>query len=537
MTIIAEYHKRTKHSLQTGYAKGPETLDWDDQPNGFRYFDGCEAQQLCKPGKHLDVTWAGLNSGETVSSAKLTLDNVSLLLELAFGLSAWKQYGPDRWALRNNPSSGNLHPSEVYVINMVSNLMPKGVYHYVSHDHLLEQRCRLEDSELDHSILIGMSSIHWREAWKYGERAYRYCQLDIGHALAALSYAAACLGWGVELLTEYSDRDISSLLGLDSPDTFIVNEKETPELVCRICYTGSEYSIDESVEKRELLKRVQTAQWQGKARSLGAYHMFKWPIIEQVSQAAQKPQLSETKWQPTGGELTKSSCTHLATQLIRQRRSAQRFIPNLKPLNKQAFKRIVSALSVNNKLPFNIWQWRPAVHMCLFVHNVEGLEQGLYGLPRSHQGLSLLKQSLKHEFLWQAIAGIPGLYLLYRGDVKKIAKTLSCHQSIASDGAFSVAMLAEFKHHIDQQSWYYRRLFWECGVLGQILYLEAEAAEVRGTGIGCFFDDDVHSVLGIESTVLQSLYHFTVGEAFEDARIQTFPAYAHLTGLTDKIST
>jgi len=34
-------------------------------------------------------------------------------------------------------------------------------------------------------ILLGLSSIHWREAWKYGERAFRYCQHDIGHAIAS----------------------------------------------------------------------------------------------------------------------------------------------------------------------------------------------------------------------------------------------------------------------------------------------------------------------------------------------------------------
>jgi hypothetical protein len=30
-----------------------------------------------------------------------------------------------------------------------------------------------------------------------------------------------------------------------------------------------------------------------------------------------------------------------------------------------------------------------------------------------------------------------------------------------------------------------------------MLYLEAEAAGVRGTGIGCFYDDPVHDVLGL----------------------------------------
>jgi hypothetical protein len=71
-------------------------------------------------------------------------------------------------------------------------------------------------------------------------------------------------------------------------------------------------------------------------------------------------------------------------------------------------------------------------------------------------------------------------------------------------------------------------LFWECGLLGQILYLEAEAAGVRGTGIGCFFDDEAHRILGLKNERWQSLYHFTVGEPLEDKRLQTFAAYEHL---------
>jgi hypothetical protein len=75
----------------------------------------------------------------------------------------------------------------------------------------------------------------------------------------------------------------------------------------------------------------------------------------------------------------------------------------------------------------------------------------------------------------------------------------------------------------------YRRLFWECGLIGQVLYLEAEAAGVRGTGIGCYFDDPVHKLLGFSDTRYQSLYHFTIGGPLDDARLQTLPPYAHLT--------
>jgi nitroreductase len=67
-------------------------------------------------------------------------------------------------------------------------------------------------------------------------------------------------------------------------------------------------------------------------------------------------------------------------------------------------------------------------------------------------------------------------------------------------------------------------------MIGQVLYLEAEARGVRGTGIGCFFDDAVHEILGLESDRFQSLYHFTVGHPLEDPRITTRPPYFHMPG-------
>ena len=69
---------------------------------------------------------------------------------------------------------------------------------------------------------------------------------------------------------------------------------------------------------------------------------------------------------------------------------------------------------------------------------------------------------------------------------------VSCHQDIAGDGAFSLGMIAVFRDTICSAPYRYRQLFWETGMIGQVLYLEAEAHGVRGTGIGCFFDDAVH---------------------------------------------
>jgi hypothetical protein len=92
-------------------------------------------------------------------------------------------------------------------------------------------------------------------------------------------------------------------------------------------------------------------------------------------------------------------------------------------------------------------------------------------------------------------------------------------------------MVADFTRTLEEEgAWAYRRLFWETGLIGQVLYLEAEAAGVRSTGMGCYFDDLVHRLLDLNPSddSWQSLYHFTVGGAVDDKRLTALPAYGHL---------
>src|SRR5207244_3267692 len=124
-----------------------------------------------------------------VPAAPLDVRSLSRLLEYALALSAWKEAGGTRWALRANPSSGNLHPTEGYVlIGGVAELgASPGLFHYAPLEHGLERRADCPQELFSRlargAFLVGFSSVHWREAWKYGERAFRYCQHDVGHAI------------------------------------------------------------------------------------------------------------------------------------------------------------------------------------------------------------------------------------------------------------------------------------------------------------------------------------------------------------------
>ncbi|MCH7553023.1 MAG: SagB/ThcOx family dehydrogenase, partial [Chloroflexi bacterium] len=155
-----------------------------------------------------------------------------------------------------------------------------------------------------------------------------------------------------------------------------------------------------------------------------------------------------------------------------------------------------------------------------------------YALVRNPSKRPQLQGAMNRRFEWTTPPDISAdfpLYLLIEADCREEAKRLSCHQDIAADGFFSLGMIAEFAEPLRQHgSWFYRNLFWEAGMVGQVLYLEAEAAGFRSTGIGCYFDDPVHDVLGLKGNQFQSLYHFTVGRPVDDARLRSLPAYAHV---------
>ncbi len=522
--IALAYHARTKHSLKR-YAAGPETLDWDMQPNPFREFADCARTPLPLTADRLATKFSQIYAPGDLHPTPLTVASVGALMELSMGISAWKEYGPDRWALRCNPSSGNLHPTEAYVFSSNVPGLDDGLHHYVSRDHVLEQRCRVvRNPEASARLWIGLSSVHWREAWKYGERAFRYCQLDIGHAIGAIRYAAGALGWSTRVVDSVTAARLTRLMGLDRAEDFAKVEPEDADLLIaidpyRCANSGQDNDTPDDWESR-------TGQWAGRANLLDPRPIYRWPVIKQVSIATQghgaDAQPDPLAYPPLGQASDAS-----AAGIILGRRSAQRF-DNKFRMSREVFCRLLDSLLARPIAPWDVWGHAPRVHPILFVHRVAGVEPGLYALPRRPGIVRSLREGLRSEYEWQMPAATPAhlpLVRLLAADCRASANTVSCHQAIASDGCFSLSMLSEFEPIITRNAWHYRQLHWEAGLLGHVLYLEAEAAGLRGTGIGCYFDDAMHDLLGLKTTHFQALYHFTVGRPLTDDRITTLPAY------------
>ena len=131
------------------------------------------------------------------------------------------------WTLRVNPSSGNLHPTEFYLLAGIreeswqSLHLPSG------------------------TILLILTTIYWRESWKYGARAFRYCMLDLRHALVAAGEAACCLGWTLSLQEELATDDLARILW-NGPDKMADGPtgKERPDVMLALFSDGRVHRID-----------------------------------------------------------------------------------------------------------------------------------------------------------------------------------------------------------------------------------------------------------------------------------------------------
>ncbi|MGQ0809733.1 MAG: SagB/ThcOx family dehydrogenase [Nitrospiraceae bacterium] len=566
---VIRYHIQTKHHFDR-YARSLGYLDWANQPDPFRRYEGAQLIRLplLKPDEEpVSPPYDAIYQHGVVPTQPVTVRTLSRFFEFALALSAWKKAGESEWALRSNPSSGNLHPTEGYVVlPQIDGLdLKAGLYHYASKEHGLEFRAEFAADQVARllapfpqgAFLFGLTSVHWREAWKYGERGFRYCNHDAGHAIGTARIAAATLGWSMVLLDGVDQHTVATLLGTNRGEDFMNAEREHPDCLAVVWPSEDAKRETLSVKCHEAVniplfldpatgKDLAHGTWHGRANRLSRDNPVPWKIIDDVASASWKSTSEHDSvaillrdHDSSSGTLHASRATsdagQNAGQIIRQRRSAVAF-DGKTSIAVTTFYRMLSrvmpgaeASPLDRPMPWDAMPWQPTIHLLLFVHRVDGLTPGLYVLVRYREKLSVLQQSMNGEITWAPAPGCPDdlpLYWLLEGDAKKLAAQVSCHQDIAGDSAFSLGMLAEFEGRLRHDgAWWYPRFFWEAGLLGQVLYLEAEAAGVRGTGIGCFFDDPVHEIVGIKGLAFQSLYHFTTGGPIEDTRLTTLPPY------------
>jgi SagB-type dehydrogenase family enzyme len=391
-----EYHELTKHSVES-LRRTQHYLDWANMPNPFRHYEGVPILDFPADPPAPQISALEVLEGKTGNTS--ARDGAGFLSQLMFysaSISASKRVPStgDTYALRVNPSSGNLHPTEFHFCTHGLVDWSDGLYHYRPSSHMAEQRAigdfgwNLIDTPAP--LVFVLTSIAWREAWKYRERAYRYCLHDIGHAWQALTLAARSMGCESFALSHFSDDRVA--------ESCLLSQDEWPMLIIGL--------HGPSIPVRRL-DPVETILLGGQPNRLSE-EQVPYPLIERIHAATK---LNTEATAPSLGQPESSGRGEISlpppvstgrsfVDVVRTRRSALDFRGGNESIS---LSQLATLLSGTKEPLFADFATARFVHLYLYVHRVEGLAPGVYRYWPEHAELEKIGSA--QEFVETRILG------------------------------------------------------------------------------------------------------------------------------------
>jgi SagB-type dehydrogenase family enzyme len=202
---------------------------------------------------------------------------------------------------------------------------------------------------------------------------------------------------------------------------------------------------------------------------------------------------------PTGsGEIklpSPASSTRSFGEVSRMRRSALDFVGGTRSMSLTELSAILAVTAQPLSADFAGTRF---IQLYLHAHRVDGLQPGVYKF-------------------WPERAE---LEQVTSGDQRVSAAGLSLGQNLAGNACVTFSMIGDLDRAArtcgDRG---YRYVHFEGGAIGHRLYLAAEALGLGATGIGAFYDDEVHRYLKLVPTQGQVVYHFAIGYPVLDTRL------------------
>ncbi|NEP05258.1 MAG: SagB/ThcOx family dehydrogenase [Okeania sp. SIO2G4] len=500
-SIAQHYHERTKYDPETIASKNHQ-LDWEKQPIPFKEYKVGTTIDL-KPYLQEQIDQEkDLGEGERLSN----------LFLCSYGLTGKVATIMGNHYLRAAPSAGGLYPAEVYLISRGTPLLPAGLYNYQAKTHSLlrfwDNRIwpELQDACFWHPALentklaIAITTIFYRSAWRYEDRAYRRIFLDTGHLLGNIELASAFTNYRPHLIGGFTDEAINQMLYLDTQEEQAIAIIALADLLdieqnlsqwesALPSSTQTDYPM---IPDGELLKYLHQAahinsnspkvpNWKTRETPEYSEDKYNFPFCTKVSTVT--PSIS---WGKDLRALRKT---------ILKRRSTREYTGE--PI---ALKELLAALDftyqpdhyINQGLDRNPDYFDLSlIETFIAVSGVDGLEEGCYYYAPVAQELRQIRfknfrQELHFLCLGQELGRDAAVVLFHTADLKKA--------------------VAKYGDRV------YRYLHADAGHLGQRLNLAAIYLNLGVSGIGGFFDDYVNEVLGIpvdEAVV----YISTLGQA------------------------
>jgi len=226
-SITYRYHEQTKHSYAS-VRIAARPLDWSNKPYPFKYYVSGEKIILPRgPAKPSADTLESLTCSRVGKARRaLSMEDVATLLFFTGGVSRIKRYGRYVIPFRVTPATGALHSTEIYMAARGVEGLPEGLYHFDPGEFLLTTLRKgvyhglIAEAVADEAVakaqlIILLTSVGWRNAWKYGERSYRHWFWDGGAVVANAASVACAMGLEYRVYSGFADEAICKLLAID----------------------------------------------------------------------------------------------------------------------------------------------------------------------------------------------------------------------------------------------------------------------------------------------------------------------------------
>jgi SagB-type dehydrogenase family enzyme len=480
--VVERFHEFSAHS-RSGLLRRAPGADWGDPPPPFK--TSAEGQRLALPAPR---------------AAAGTAPDLQMLADLLWHTVGVSQSrgGID---FRTSPSSGALFSTELYVLAHDLAGVAPGAWHCDVPTHAL---VRQGTAGVDAAALgmapwpdgtvaaIVASAVFRRSGHKYRDRTYRYVLCDLGHALENLRQTAAACGWRATLLPAFDESRIANTLAIDEAleGVLAVLLLQRAGAAPLPALAPGEWRPAALAADMGGAAGGAAGQAAGEAAGGGPGERSRASallgITDAIHRATSLRALSVAGWArpaPPAGALAQTlplsplPPTALPAQdplpLIARRRSVRRYAN--RPLRQDELAAVLTAMAAGGPV------LSAAIHIDLIVHAVEGLRPGAWRYHAASHGLERRGTAAEG---WRARSRAAALGQDVIGDAAVVFVLSADRAALVADSAGAARG--------------YRHAFIEAGLVGERLYLEAEARRLGVCAVGAFYDDEASALAGVD---------------------------------------
>ncbi|WP_337287569.1 SagB/ThcOx family dehydrogenase [Candidatus Methylomirabilis sp.] len=493
------YHAATKHSYWS-VRLGGHFLDWANKPHPHKVYQGLPVVPL--PCDVTPPTMAALEAVAAFPSMGTSIRNLAELAQVLFfcgGLTKKKVYpGGEAQYFRAASCTGGLYEIEIYAVCGDLPGLSAGVYHFCPADFALRRlragdlRGELaratadEESISDAPVILVLTAIFWRNAWKYQARAYRHFYWDAGTILANLLATAAATQLASRIVAGFIDTRVDRLLGLDS---------EREGSLCLVPIGAH----SPAAEPSEVLPIAPETVPLSKRE-------VDYPLITQIRAASMLLSEEEVRvWRsgfaPSPPPPINRKCFPLNTikrdalpnrtlgEVIIRRGSTRQFAQL--PISFRQLSTILERSSRGIPADFLGGSGTTLLDTYLVVNSVENLPTGAFYYSPSEQALELLKE----------------------GTFRRKAGYLCLEQGLGIEASVIIFFLADLDRILERYgNRGYGAAQLEAGIVGGKIYLCAYALGLGATGT-TFYDDDVTEFFSPHAAGKAALFAVAIGHS------------------------